>query len=420
MTERQQLKARRLARRYRAERMQIYLGRVAIVLVLFFLFGLLADIAVKGWRGFLSARLATTVTLDAAVIGASGENDLTAYERLVKATLRAQNPGLGRREQRELAKLYSFGAAIQLRDMVAAGELSVGETAEVWLMASSPAELHLKAFTALPGSHGEGINLSELQVATLEKLRDEGRTKLVFNSRFFVAGDSRDPELAGIGGALMGSLLALAVTLGLTFPIAVCAAIYLEMLAPRNRFFDIIEANINNLAAVPSVIMGLLGLAVMINLMGMPRSTPLVGGLVLGLLTLPTIIIAARSALKAVPKNLLEGALSLGATRLQGIFDQVLPAAMPGILTGTIIGMAGALGETAPLLMVGMVAFVVAVPDGLFDVATALPVQIYLWADSPERGFVERISLGISVLIGFLLMMNALAIYLRHHFERYK
>ena len=411
---------RRLAWRYRKERLQILCGRAAVAVVLLFLFGLLADIASQGWRGLLSGQLSTRISFDADIIGADGSKDLTAYERLVKAAVRGQHPDAGRRGHRELGKLYSFGAAIQLRDMIDASEVRVGETREVWLLASSPAELHLKAFAHLPGSQGEGLNLSKRQLEELERLRSANKTRLVFNSRFFTAGDSRDPELAGIGGALMGSLLALAVTLTLTFPVAVGAAIYLEMLAPRNRFFDIIEANINNLAAVPSVIMGLLGLAVLINLFGLPRSTPLVGGMVLGLLTLPTIIIAARFALKSVPKSLLEGALSLGATRLQGIFDQVLPAAMPGILTGTIIGMAGALGETAPLLMVGMVAFVVAVPGGLTDVATALPVQIFLWADSPERGFVERISLGICVLIGFLLLMNALAIYLRTRFERHR
>ena len=216
----------------------------------------------------------------------------------------------------------------------------------------------------------------------------------------------------------MGSFLTLLVTLLATFPVGVGAAVYLELLAPRGRVFDFIEVNINNLAAVPSVIMGLLGLAVLIGVFGIPRSTPLIGGLVLGFLTLPTIISAARAALKAVPDSLLHAALSLGATRLQGIAHQVLPAAMPGIMTGTIIGMAGALGETAPLLMVGMVAFVVAVPSGVGDVATALPVQIFLWADSPERGYVERTALAICVLIAFLLAMNAAAIWLRRRFEK--
>ena len=316
-----------------------------------------------------------------------------------------------------MAQLLSFTAALQLRDAVQADPSLLGTAPQLWLPAASVAELHLKALESLPGSAGRGLNLSERQVEVLDFLREEGRTALRFNGRFFTAGDSRDPEAAGIGGALVGSLLTLLLTFAITFPLAVGAAIYLELLAPRNRFFDLVEVNINNLAAVPSIIMGLLGLAVLIGFFGVPRSTPLVGGLVLSFLTLPTIIIAARAALKAVPASLLHGALSLGATRQQGIFHQVLPAAMPGIMTGTIIGMAGALGETAPLLMVGMVAFVVAIPGSFTEVATALPVQVFLWSDSAERGFVERTALAIWVLLVFLLCMNAVAIWLRHRFE---
>ncbi|MGB5298275.1 MAG: phosphate ABC transporter permease PstA, partial [Thiogranum sp.] len=246
----------------------------------------------------------------------------------------------------------------------------------------------------------------------------DGRIEKRFNTTFFTAGDSREPELAGIRSALTGSLLTLLVTLVLSFPIGVAAAVYLEEFAPQNRLTDIIEVNINNLAAVPSIVFGLLGLAVFINLFGIPRSAPLVGGLVLTLMTLPTIIIASRAALKSVPPSIREAALGIGASPMQTILYHVLPLAMPGMLTGTIIGMAQALGESAPLLMIGMVAFIVDVPTGVFDPSTVLPVQIYLWADSPERAFVERTSAAIMVLLTFLIVMNSLAVILRKRFER--
>jgi phosphate transport system permease protein len=239
-----------------------------------------------------------------------------------------------------------------------------------------------------------------------------------FDWSFLTSGDSREAELAGVGGAIVGSLFTLLVTLAVAFPLGVAAAVYLEEFAPRNRWTDLIEVNINNLAAVPSIVFGLLGLAVFLNTMQLPRSAPLVGGLTLALMTLPTIIIAGRSAIQAVPPSIREAARGLGASPLQVVAHHVLPLALPGILTGTIIGMARALGETAPLLMIGMVAFVVDVPVGLTDAATALPVQIYLWADTPERGFVEKVSGAIMVLLAFLVLMNGTAIWLRQKFEK--
>jgi phosphate transport system permease protein len=260
--------------------------------------------------------------------------------------------------------------------------------------------------------------LTDDQIAWVDALKKDGQLKLGFNTAFFTGGDSREPEQAGVWGAVVGSLYTLAVTLLLSFPIGVAAAIYLEEFAPRNRWTDLIEVNINNLAAVPSIVFGLLGLAMFLNFFGMPRSAPLVGGFVLTLLTLPTIIIAGRAALKAVPPSIREAALGMGASKLQMVGHHVLPLAMPGILTGTIIGMARALGETAPLLMIGMVAFIVDVPRSLSDPATVLPVQIYLWADSPERAFLERTSAAIIVLLGFLIIMNATAVILRNRYER--
>jgi phosphate transport system permease protein len=260
--------------------------------------------------------------------------------------------------------------------------------------------------------------LSDQQIGWIDELVRADRLELRFNRAFFSNGDSRDPEQAGVRGALIGSALTLLITLLLSFPIGVGAAVYLEEFAPRNRITDIIEVNINNLAAVPSIVFGLLGLAMFIGVFGLPRSAPLVGGFVLTLLTLPTIIIASRAALKAVPPSIREAALGMGASRLQMVGHHVLPLAMPGMLTGAIIGMARALGESAPLLMIGMVAFIVEVPAGVVDPATALPVQVFLWSDLPERGFVERTSGAIIVLLVFLLVMNATAVVLRNKFEK--
>lgn len=260
--------------------------------------------------------------------------------------------------------------------------------------------------------------VTDLEVAFLERFRELGKVDRHFNTLFFTAGDSREPELAGIRGALFGTALTLLVTLFLCVPIGVLAAVYLEEFAPKNRLTALIEVNINNLAAVPSIVFGLLGLAVFLNFFGLPRSAPLVGGLVLALLVLPTIIIAARAALKAVPPSIKEAALGIGASHQQAVFHHVLPMAMPGIMTGTIIGMAHALGETAPLLMIGMVAFIVDVPKGFTEAATVLPVQIYLWSDLPEIAFQAKTAATIIVLLLFLFVMNGMAIWLRKKFER--
>nr|WP_295879481.1 phosphate ABC transporter permease PstA [uncultured Thiohalocapsa sp.] len=260
--------------------------------------------------------------------------------------------------------------------------------------------------------------LSDRQIAWIWQLDQRGLIETHFNTLFFTNGTSREPELAGIAAALVGSFYTLALTLLFSFPIAVGAAVYLEEFAPKNRFTDLIEVNINNLAAVPSIVFGLLGLAVFINFFGIPRSTPLVAAMVLTLMTLPTIIIASRAALKSVPPSIREAALGVGASPLQTQLHHVLPLALPGMLTGTIIGMAQALGETAPLLMIGLIAFIVDIPGGITDPATVLPVQIFMWADSPERGFVERTSAAIMILLGFLVLMNLAAVLLRRRFER--
>jgi phosphate transport system permease protein len=279
---------------------------------------------------------------------------------------------------------------------------------------AKPGEWRLVTYTTPEGSR----KVTDQEIAYLQRFKELGKVQSSFNTLFFTSGDSREPELAGIRGALVGTALTLLVTLALCLPIGVMSAVYLEEFAPKNRLTALIEVNINNLAAVPSIVFGLLGLAVFLNFFGLPRSAPLVGGLVLALLVLPTIIIASRAALKAVPPSIKEAALGVGASHQQAVFHHVLPLAMPGIMTGTIIGMAHALGETAPLLMIGMVAFIVDVPKGLTDSATVLPVQIYLWSDLPEVAFQAKTAATIIVLLLFLFVMNGMAIWLRKKFER--
>jgi phosphate transport system permease protein len=323
----------------------------------------------------------------------------------------------GRKDRRALLALISNGVEFQLRDMVLDNPDLIGTRQSVWVLASAEMDTVVKGAVDLELDESDR-RLSDKQVGWIRELEKEGRVDRRFNRVLFTNGDSRDPEQAGLRVALLGSLYTLLVTLALSFPIGVAAAVYLEEFAPKNRWTDLIEVNINNLAAVPSIVFGLLGLAVFINLFGMPRSVPLVGGLVLTLMTLPTIIIASRAALKSVPPSIREAALGIGASPTQTVTHHVLPLAMPGMLTGTIIGMAQALGETAPLLMIGMIAFIVDPPTAVTDPATVLPVQIYLWADSPERGFVAKTSAAIMVLLGFLILMNALAVILRKRFER--
>jgi phosphate transport system permease protein len=323
----------------------------------------------------------------------------------------------GRNAKRQLYRIASSGAAFQLRRMVLADPNVIGQTQSIWVPADDDVDMLVKGHIRRDVPEAES-RLKDNQLAWLDQLMAQGKLEKRFNKTFFTSGDSREPELAGIWGAVMGSFFTLVVTLALSFPIGVASAVYLEEFAPKNRWTDLIEININNLAAVPSIVFGLLGLAVFLNFFGLPRSAPIVGGLVLTLMTLPTIIIASRSALQSVPPSIREAALGVGASKMQMVAHHVIPLALPGMLTGTIIGMARALGETAPLLMIGMVAFIVDIPGSFTDPSTALPVQVYLWADSPERAFVERTSAAIIVLLGFLITMNAAAVFLRKRFER--
>ena len=320
-------------------------------------------------------------------------------------------------ERRDLREMISPGGSFALRRQVMADPSLVGQTLTIEVPASDRIDQLAKGL--IDTSLEESLRrVNDLELGWYTALEDAGRVSTQFNWAFFSTADSRQPELAGIWGAVVGSAYTLAICLALAFPIGVAAAIYLEEFAPKNRLTDAIEVNINNLAAVPSIVFGLLGLAVFIQFFGLPRSAPLVGGMVLALMTLPTIIIASRAALKAVPPSIREAALGMGASKLQTVLHHVLPLAMPGILTGTIIGMAQSLGETAPLLMIGMVAFITSTPTGLTDPATVLPVQIYIWSGSPEHGFVAKTSAAIMVLLTFLILMNGFAIWLRRKFER--
>jgi phosphate transport system permease protein len=408
---------RGLAKRYRAERRFRLYGLTAIILSLLFLAILFIDIVSKGHTAFRQTYVKLDIYLDPDVVD---EHNLAAadYPGLIKQTMREMFPEVkSRGDKRALYGLVSSGGAFQLQRMVQKDPAIIGKTLTVWVPADDDLDMLMKGKikTDVPESERR---LSDKQLTWITQLEKEGRIRKQFNKTFFTSGDSREPELAGIWGATSGTIFTLVVTLLLSFPMGVAAAVYLEEFAPKNRWTDLIEININNLAAVPSIVFGLLGLAVFLNFFGLPRSAPLVGGLVLTLMTLPTIIIASRASLQSVPPSIREAALGVGASKMQMVVHHVLPLALPGMLTGTIIGMARALGETAPLLMIGMVAFIVDIPSGFTDPSTVLPVQIYLWADSPERAFVERTSAAIIILLAFLMLMNAAAVILRKKFER--
>ncbi|WP_078120761.1 phosphate ABC transporter permease PstA [Thiosocius teredinicola] len=412
-----------LKKRYAREKRFKVLGLGAVLLGLFFVSVLFIDIVGKGYTAFVQTHLELEVYFDPEVIDPEGTRDPQViaradYRKIARQPLKELFPDVsGRRDKRALNSILSSGAPYQLLNMVKANPDLIGTRQTIALIADDDVDMLVKGHIDR-NAPPEDRRVNDQMIAWIDKLEQQGIVVKKFNTRFFTNGDSREPELAGIGGAVAGSFYTLLVTLALSFPIGVAAAVYLEEFAPKNRWTDLIEVNINNLAAVPSIVFGLLGLAMFINLFGLPRSAPLVGGLVLTLMTLPTIIIASRAALKSVPPSIREAALGVGASKMQTVFHHVVPLAMPGMLTGTIIGMAQALGETAPLLMIGMVAFIVDIPGGPLDPSSVLPVQVYLWADSPERAFVERTSAAIIVLLSFLIAMNTFAVIMRRRFER--
>jgi phosphate transport system permease protein len=409
--------AARRRKRYAADRRLRLYGIAAISIAIALLATLITTLAIGGYTAFVQTHIRVDFPISREYVDpadpAKGNYRAVVRDALLGLFPQVQAPG----EQRALSQILTSNTQFFVRDAVVRNPSVIGGTLTMEIPAADPFDQLNKGVISrdLPENRRR---VSDQEIGWFETLEEQGRVSLPFNWGLFINADSRFPEIAGLLGAIVGSFFALLVCFLIAFPVGIAAAVYLEEFAPKNRWTDTIEVNINNLAAVPSIVFGLLGLAVFLGWFGLPRSAPLVGGMVLSLMTLPTMIIVTRAALKAVPPSIREGALGMGASKHQVVMHHVLPLAIPGILTGTIIGLAQALGETAPLLLIGMNAFITSPPAGVMDASTALPTQIFLWADSPERGFVARTSAAILVLLGFLIIMNAIAIYLRQRFER--
>ena len=412
-----------LMKRHLAEsRFKTY-GILGIISATVFLIVILSTIFIEGKSAFKSTYIKLDVFFDPSIIDPDGTRDIDEirfanYRKVIKKSLKNYFPEvIEKEEMKSLTELISSSEEENLMQAILTNNDLIGANKKVWLKASSKIDIIHKNPEMKDLSESNRL-ISDKELEWFDKLTRNGDVKFSLNKIFFLKADSTEPEQAGILGSILGSFFTLVITLILSFPIAVAAGVFLEELAPKNRLTDIIEININNLAAVPSIIFGLLGLAIFLNVMHLPRSAPIVGGMVLALMTLPTIIIATRVSLKAVPPSIREAAVGLGATKFQSVIHHVLPLAIPGIATGTIIGMSRALGESAPLLLIGMVAFIVDIPGSFTDSATVLPVQIYLWKSTAARGFVELTAAGVIVLLTFLILMNALAIYVRNKFEK--
>ena len=410
-----------LKRRNRAERNFQWFGKLGVALGLAAVVLLFVDIISKGSGAFRATYIQLEIEYDPEAIGILNVNDSEGFifanwQNLARKSLRDLFPEVTKRgERRKLNNLISEGTGFDFRDQLTQNPSLWGTKETLWILADDDIDTYYKSWL---DDDPFSARLTSEQIKWIDQLHNDDLIALKFNTKFFERGDSREPEQSGIKGALIGSFFTLILTLLMSFPMGVTAAIYLEEFAPKNKWTDLIEVNINNLAAVPSIIFGLLGLAIFINFFGIPRSIPVLGAIVLALMTLPTIIITSRAAIKSVPPSIREAALGVGASKFQTTLHHVLPLSLPGMLTGAIIGMARALGETAPLLMIGMVAFIVDIPGGFTDPATVLPVQIFLWIDSPERAFVEKTSAAIIILLSFLMVMNFVAVYLRKRLER--
>jgi phosphate transport system permease protein len=412
----------RRKKRYQAEkRFQVY-GIIAISLAIFFVGILVTKIFSDGTSAFSRTMIKTEIKLDADLLGITDINNKDEVENadyytLIYDEFTKSIPFSNDEEEKQIITLLSPDYEYEAKDFFLKNKDQLGKTVTILLTASDDFDqLHKGNFPRdIPEDRRR---LSNFQLQIYDQLVKENKVTKVFNNYLFTKGDSRDPELAGFGGAIIGSFFTILICLIISFPIALMAAVYLEEFAPKNRITELIEININNLAAVPSIVYGLFALGILLNFLELPRSTALVGGIALSLMTLPRIIIPARASLKAVPPSIREGALAVGASKVQAVFHHVVPLAMPGTLSGTIIGLAQALGETAPLLLIGMVAFVVEIPGSPLDPSSSLPVQVYLWSESAERGFVEKTSATIMMLLGFLIVMNSLAVYARQKFEK--
>ena len=401
-----------VAKRRAAEKRLKAYGIIAISISVVFLVSLIYSIISKGYSAFVSSEIKLSVNYSKELV----EDD--NFLLIIKKAIRSEFPEVSKRnEKQDLDALVSTKAmAYRIKDLLIENPENTGKTVDVWVLLSSDADMYIKG--KVDTSIDEKLRrLNDRQLAWLDELKEKGLIKKSFNSTFFSSGDSSDPETAGILGSLIGSVFVIISCMLVAFPLGVMTAIYLEEFAPKNKFTDFIEVNINNLAAVPSIVFGLLGVVVYIQMFGLPRSSSLVGGLTLAMMALPVIVIATRTSIRAIPQSIRDGATALGASKVQTTLHHVLPLAMPGIMTGTILSIARVLGETAPLLMVGLNAFVVDVPQGFTSAATVMPTQIYRWSDTPEYGFIEKTSAAIIVLLGVLILANALAVYLRKKFE---
>ncbi len=412
-----------LKKRYNAERRFQWYGKIAIGLALSFLAVFMFQIFSKGYSAFQKTWIVTEVHYDKELLLIDAESpskdDLenADYYDVAYKAMTSLDPGLPEEEDRQLIQMVSYKYEAEVKDLLLKNPDYLGKIVPIKLTASDDVDqVHKGNYPRDIPEENRRVNDYQLQI--YDMLNERGDILLEFNISFFTSPDSREAELAGIASSFMGTVFSILVCLAFSFPVAVLAAIYLEEFAPKNKFTDFIEVNINNLAAVPSIVFGLLGLGVLLAVFNLPRSTPLVGGITLSLMTLPTIIIAARASLKAVPPSIREAALAMGASNMQTTMHHTVPLSMPGTLSGTIIGLAQALGETAPLILIGMVAFVNTIPGTPVDPAASLPVQIYIWSESAERGFVEKVSACIMVLLAFLILMNLAAQIVRHKFEK--
>jgi len=398
-------------------------GLSAIIFALSMLVILFTTIFSKGYSAFYQTRIKLDINFNEELIDPTGAREITTlntadYSKLISQSLfKFLNIDKSHPKSSEIKSLISYNSFLTLRDRVLNDPDIIGKTKKINLIASDDVDQMLKGNINISIPE-ENRKITDFQIEAIEKFKSNGNILTVFNKTLFIKSDSREPEVSGVLGAIIGSFYCLFVAACISVPIGIFAAIFLQEFAKKNKVTDFIEININNLAAVPSIVFGLLGLSVFINFFHLPRSSPIVGGLVLALMSLPTIVIVTRASLLAVPGTIKDGAIALGASKMQAIFNQVLPLATPGICTGVIIALARALGETAPLLMIGMIAFIPDTPIAITDPATALPAQIFMWADHPERAFVERTSAAIIILLFFLIAMNSIAIYLRQKFER--
>ena len=411
-----------LKKRYRAEKRFKFYGLTSVILAILFVLFLVNVIFSKGKGAFSRTTISVEVDFNTEKLELKNNptneeiQDTDFYDLSIESLLNVYKTK-GLKEEKDLIRIFSPDYEIEIKNFIIENKGFLNKTAIIELTASDDIDQLNKGNYPrhLPE---ERRRISDFQLLIYDKLVEDNKIQKTFNTFLFTNGDSRDPELAGVGGSLLGSFFTIIVTLFLSFPIAILASIYLEEFAPKNRITDFIEININNLAAVPSIVFGLLGLGILLGTFDFPRSTPLVAGITLALMTLPRIIIPCRASLKAVPPSIREGALAVGASKVQSVTHHVVPLAIPGTLSGTIIGLAQALGETAPLILIGMVAFVVDLPSSPVDPSASLPVQVYLWSEQAERGFVEKTSATIMILLTFLITMNAFAVYLRQKFER--